>query len=72
LLSVAFTRRDGGFVLDLEKEEFEVHEDCVEQAISFFSAEKEPFSWGIILDRSGSMSGMIRRVSAAAIHIINE
>ena len=59
-LNVAVSQRDGRSVLGFEKEEFKVYEDGIEQTISFFSSEKEPVSWGLVLDRSGSMSQMIR------------
>ena len=71
-LSVSVTRRAGGFVLGLDKVDFRIYEDGIEQVISFFNPEKEPVSWGVILDRSRSMEGMIRQVSAAGIHIIDE
>lgn len=71
-LSVTVTDRSGRVVIGLKKEDFRVYENEVEQTISFFSAEETPASWGLVLDRSGSMRGMIQDVYRAASHVIDE
>ena len=57
------------FVSGLEKSQFRVLEDGVEQTIQFFSHEQEyvPMSMGIVLDLSGSMQESIRQVKQAAL-----
>lgn len=48
--------RDGRFITDLKKEDFQIFEDGVEQVISFFDPVEEPFTILFLLDVSGSMS----------------
>jgi Ca-activated chloride channel family protein len=71
-LNVLVTDDGGRAVLGLKKEDFKIYENGVEQPIAFFSAEEAPVSWGLILDRSGSMMGMMRDVYRAAVHVIDE
>jgi len=72
LLNVTVTDQRGRVITGLKKEQFKVLEDGVEQPLSFFSLEKVPVSWGLVLDRSGSMSGMIENVYRAAVHVVDE
>ncbi len=66
-LSVMVTGQRGQAITGLKREDFRVYENGVEQAISFFGSEKAPVSWGLVLDRSGSMSYMIQAVYLARI-----
>jgi VWFA-related protein len=72
LLNVAVTDQKGRAVSGLEKTHFKVFEDGVEHSINFFSMEKVPVSWALVLDRSGSMSEMIGNVYRAAVHVVDE
>lgn len=58
----AFNRPVSG----LEKENFRVFDDKVEQVITSFSMEDEPVAVGLVFDTSGSMSGAEREERAAA------
>lgn len=71
-LNIMVTDQNGRAITGLTKDSFRVYENGVEQQISFFSAEESPVSWGLILDRSGSMMGMIRDVYRAAAHVVDE
>ncbi|HLF83877.1 MAG TPA: VWA domain-containing protein [Blastocatellia bacterium] len=71
-LNVMVTDQTGRALLGLKKEDFKVYEDRVEQQVSFFSPDEAPVSWGLILDRSGSMMGMMRDVYRAAAHVVDE
>jgi VWFA-related protein len=54
-------------VTGLEKENFRVYDDKVEQTITSFSTEDEPIALGLVFDTSGSMRGAIpagRRAAA--------
>ena len=64
--------RNGSAVLGLKKEDFKVFENGVEQPLSFFSTDESPVSWGLVLDRSGSMERMIQDVYRAALHVMDE
>ncbi|HTX33678.1 MAG TPA: VWA domain-containing protein [Bryobacteraceae bacterium] len=53
-------------VTGLEKENFRVYEDRVEQKIVSFSSEDEPIAVGLVFDTSGSMGEKLRRSRMAA------
>ena len=53
-------------VAGLEKENFRVFDDKIEQAITSFSMEDEPVAVGLVFDTSGSMSGAEREERMAA------
>lgn len=72
LLDVTVQDRAGQPVRDLQKEHFKVYEDKIEQSISFVGREEAPVSWGLILDSSGSMKGMMHDVYEAAAHVMEE
>ena len=72
VLRASVTDKQGRAVTGLKKENFKVFEDGVEQVIDLFSAEESPVSWGLVLDRSGSMERMIREVYEASLHVIDE
>jgi len=72
LLNVMVTDQKGRIMTGLNKQHFKVLEDGAEQSISFFNLEKVPVSWGLVLDRSGSMSEMISNVYRAAVHVVDE
>jgi Ca-activated chloride channel family protein len=64
LINVAFTVRDasGAFVTNLSKDDFEVIDDGVPQAISFFARSADlPLTLGLILDVSGSQEHFMKR-----------
>lgn len=71
-LDVSVTDHGGRAITGLTREDFKVYEDGVEQPTSFFSADEAPASWGIVLDRSGSMEGMIDEVYRAALDAIEQ
>ena len=57
LVTVTVTDSHNRFVQGLEKKNFQIWEDKIEQAPITFSSETTPVSLGIILDKSGSMGG---------------
>src|SRR5579863_10515081 len=59
-IPVAVTDSLNRFVLGLQKEDFHLLEDGVEQDISHFSGEEAPLSVGLVFDESGSMSYKLR------------
>jgi len=71
-LNVIVTDQNGRAIQGLKKGDFKVYEVRTEQPVSFFSADEAPVSWGLILDRSGSMMGMMRDVYRAAAHVVDE
>ena len=55
VVPVSVTDHANRFVLGLEKQDFKIYEDGVEQKISQFSGEDVPLSIGILVDTSASM-----------------
>lgn len=56
----------GRLVPDLEREDFEIHDNGKPQPITLFASEVQPISVVILLDRSGSMLTNFRLVEVAA------
>ena len=69
-LDVTVTDQKGQAVTDLAKEDFIVYEDGKQQKVAFFSHDQRPASWGLVLDRSGSMAPMIEELYKAALHSV--
>lgn len=61
LIPVGVTEPNGRFVTGLEKENFKVYEDKVEQEVSQFSSDDSPLSVGIVFDTSGSMGNKLAK-----------
>ncbi|MEP6848242.1 MAG: VWA domain-containing protein [Acidobacteriota bacterium] len=64
--------RKGHFVDGLTKENFKIFEDGVEQEVSYFANEKEPFTVALVLDMSYSTTFKIADIQASAIAFINQ
>lgn len=71
-LPVSVLDRDGHPVFGLEKENFRVFEDGVEQEIERFVQEDVPVSIGLAIDSSGSMNNKRQSVSSAALVFVRE
>jgi Ca-activated chloride channel family protein len=69
-LNVAVTDRNGRTHSGLDASNFRIYDNGVEQAIHHFSHDDLPYSMGLVLDRSGSMAGMMREVYNAAFHTV--
>ncbi len=61
LIPVAVTDPASRFVTGLDKENFKLFEDKVEQEVTQFSSEDAPLSVGIVFDTSGSMGAKLQR-----------
>lgn len=66
LLDVAVVDKNGNFIPELTKMDFQVYEDKKEQKLDFFSQENVPISFGLVIDTSGSMRFKLPMVLAAA------
>jgi Ca-activated chloride channel family protein len=68
LVSLNVSVTDGTkFISDLEENEFEVFEDGVKQAVSFFSRKQQPIALAILLDTSNSMDDKLPTAQEAAV-----
>lgn len=70
LIPATVTDPANRFVLGLQKEDFHLFEDGVEQTITNFSGEDTPLSIGLVFDASGSMGDKLRTSRQAAIQFL--
>jgi len=70
VIPVAVTDAMNRFVLGLEKGDFHLTEDGVEQKVAHFSGEDAPLSVGLVFDESGSMDYKLRAARDAAAHFL--
>jgi len=66
VLHATVTDRQGGFVSDLGKQDFEVRENGVAQRIQLFENEDIPVTVGLVVDHSTTMERKLEEVTAAA------
>jgi Ca-activated chloride channel family protein len=71
LIPVSVTDNVNRFVLGLQKQDFQLFEDGVEQDISLFSGEDAPLSVGVLFDKSASMSYKLGSSRDAATQLLN-
>jgi Ca-activated chloride channel family protein len=69
-IPVAVTDSLNRFVLGLQKEDFHLFEDGVEQTVAHFSGEDAPLSVGLVFDESGSMDYKLRTSQAAVAQFL--
>ena len=70
VIPVAVTDTLNRFVLGLEKADFHLIEDGVEQNVAHFSGEEAPLSVGLVFDESGSMDYKLRTSRDAAAQLL--
>jgi Ca-activated chloride channel family protein len=70
LIPVAVTDAQNRYVLGLQKEDFHLSEDSVEQKVAHFSGEDVPLSVGLVFDESGSMDYKLRTSQAAVVRFL--
>lgn len=70
LLDVTVTGKRGEAIRGLQRSDFAVYENGTKQDVVFFSDENRPVSWGLVVDRSGSMLGMMEEVYNAVLHSV--
>lgn len=63
---VSVMDRDGRYITNLRKEDFQVFEDGVEQEIAYFEPTEQPFTALLLLDSSGSMKNYMTDLAHAA------
>jgi len=71
-LPVSVLDRDGRYVPNLNKADFRLWEDGVEQQVAFFASVDKPFSVVLMLDTSGSTRFKLEDIQYAAITFVNQ
>jgi VWFA-related protein len=69
---VSVMDREGRYVPNLQKEEFRIWEDGVEQEVAFFQSVDQPFSVVLMLDTSPSTQFRLEDIQDAAITFVNQ
>lgn len=64
--------RDGRYVIDLRKEDFQIFEDGMEQEVAFFAPVEQPFTILFLLDTSPSMTYRMEDLARAANAFVNQ
>jgi Ca-activated chloride channel family protein len=70
VIPAAVTDTQNRFVLGLQKEDFHIYEDGVEQHVGHFSGDDAPLSVGLVFDESGSMDFKLRTSRDAAAQFL--
>lgn len=71
-LPVSVMDRDGRYIPNLQKEDFRIWEDGVEQQVAFFASVDKPFSVVLMLDTSPSTQFRLEEIQDAAISFVNQ
>lgn len=71
-IPVSVMDRDGRYIPNLQKEEFRIWEDGVEQEVAFFQSVDKPFSVVLMLDTSPSTQFRLEDIQDAAISFVNQ
>ena len=58
--------RNGRYAANLQKEDFHIFENGVEQELTYFASVEEPFTVALLLDVSGSTQSQLQAIRAAA------
>jgi VWFA-related protein len=71
-IPVSVMDRDGRYIPNLQKEDFRVWEDNVEQDVAFFASVDMPFSVVLMLDTSPSTQFRLEEIQDAAVTFVNQ
>jgi len=69
---VSVLDRDGRFISDLQREQFKVYENGVEQKLAYFESTEKPFTVALLLDTSGSTFFHLWEIKEAAINFAKQ
>ena len=71
-IPVSVMDRDGRYVPNLDKQDFRIWEDGVEQDVAFFNSVDKPFSVVLMIDTSPSTQFRLEDIQDAAISFVNQ
>ena len=64
--------RNGRYIPNLQKQDFRIFEDGLEQEVAYFAPVEKPFTVALMLDASGSTQGRLAQLRAAANAFISQ
>lgn len=71
-IPVTVLDRDGRFVSGLQKQNFQIFEDGIQQQVEYFASLETPFTVVLLLDVSASTQFKIEEIQNAAITFVNQ
>ena len=71
-MPVSVLDRDGRFISGLQKQDFKIFENGIEQKVEYFQSVEQPFTVVIMIDVSPSTSFRIEEIQNAAITFVNQ
>lgn len=71
-IPVSIMDRDGRFISGLQKEDFRILEDNVEQQVAYFASVEVPFTVALVIDTSGSTRFKLDDIQNAAIAFLDQ
>ena len=71
-IPVSVMDRNGRFIPDLRKDEFQIFEDGVQQNVSYFASIEKPFTVALVIDTSASTHFRMDEMQDAAIEFVNQ
>ena len=69
---VSVLDRDGRFISDIQREQFHVFENGVEQKLAYFESTEKPFTVALLLDTSGSTVFHLWEIKEAAVNFAKQ
>ncbi len=71
-MPVAVLDRDGRFISGLQKNDFKIFEDGIEQKVDYFQSVEQPFTVVLLIDVSPSTQFKIEEIQEAAITFVDQ
>jgi VWFA-related protein len=72
MVPVSITDRHGRYIPNLQKEDFHIYEDGIEQRVTYFAGVEKPFTVVLMLDTSASTWSKLGRIRDAAMTFIGQ
>src|SRR2546426_2878559 len=71
-LPVSVMDREGRYIPNLNKQDFRIWEDGVEQQVAYFASVEKPFTVALLIDTSGSTQEKLRDIQDAAMTFVEQ
>ena len=71
-IPVSVTDRQGRYIPDLQKEDFRIFEDGVEQEVAYFASVERPFTVVLMIDTSSSVWSKLGKIKDAAVAFVEQ
>ena len=71
-IPVSVSDRDGKFIYDLLKDDFQVFDNGVEQKVAYFATTEKPFTVVLLIDTSTSIWNKLGEIKEAAIEFLDQ